>query len=133
MAMSVSYDLSRAWRDYVVAGKIDNVFSAGYNGPNGKWKEGDQIKVGLKLSSKGCPSYFAVNLTRKKEIQLAIKQGFLKNGFSKQFNPYRLLRPGTPPKKRKPGSQSAPSDGPAGCGFKCEDKRHPWSLLSSPD
>jgi hypothetical protein len=128
MEMSLSYDLARAWRDYIAKGGIENEFVAGYNGPERKWKKGDLIKAGLRLDSKSQPRYFAVNVSVGKEIALSMEKATLEHGFKKQFNPYRLLRPGLPPQRRDPGPQAPTSSNPADCGFKCEEPGDDWSF-----
>ncbi len=124
----MTHNLAKAWNSYLRQGSTFSDFTAGYDDPQGNWKQGDIIRVGLELSDNK-PRYFARNLTRAADICCSIKNEQIAEGFWKSFNPYRSLRP-KPPAKRKAGVLDAPSEAVAECGFKCDDPKHQWSLLS---
>jgi hypothetical protein len=128
MEMIITHNLAEAWNKYISSGNAFSDFTAGYDDPQGNWKQGDTIRVGLELSDNK-PRYFARNLTSGADIRYNIASEQIAEGFWKSFNPYRCLRP-KPLVKRKAGVLDAPSELAAECGFKCDDPKHPWSLLS---
>lgn len=130
MNISMHHNLSQAWLDYIGTGSTFSDFVAGNNDPSKNWVKGDTIRVGLKLDERNLPKYYAINITTQKEIEFAIREEDVDAFFCKQFNPYRGLRP-KPPTRRKPGRLEPPPANIDKCNYRCQDPKHPWSLLGS--
>ena len=127
--MRVTQDLSAAWRTYIGRAVTTSRFTAETDGPEGQWAAGDEIEAGLKPDADGVPDFHAYNHTTRRKIALTPITDRLSNGFTKLFNPYRLLRPG-PNGPRTPGRQKDLSTQVDKCSYFCQNPAHPWSLLT---
>ncbi len=126
--MRLTQDLSAAWRTYIGTAETTSRFTAETDGPEGQWAAGDDIEAGLNPDADGAPAFYAYNHTTNRKIELAPLTDPLSNGFTKLFNPYRLLRPG-PNGPRTPGKQKDLPTEVDKCSYFCQNADHPWSLL----
>lgn len=108
--------LKTAWLSAVKNGKIVHDFKVNHE----TWQ------FGLKQSGKNI-SYFAKNLTKKKDISAKILERKISGtNFHIQFNEFRALRPVTPPKHL--GAHPCVSEKARDCRFSCQDKKNSLSI-----
>lgn len=127
--MTTGIDLKSAWYKFVEKAP-PNDFKAGFDDPNGNWKTGDEIRIGLRLAN-GRPNFYAQNLCAVgcQDIPMeSIENTPIDLGFTKSYFPHRALRP-QPPTRRQPGIQARPNPSFEACGYKCQEPAHNWSLL----
>jgi hypothetical protein len=117
-----------AWRQAVIAGEVTNHFVAPQDDPQGRWREGERIMLGIRHTGEEF-AFYAHNLDQVEDIYSAVEEKYVDfSPYLCQFNGYRALRPGL--KKTQPGRQPTLSAAPEDCRFYCQDAAKPLSLVT---
>lgn len=125
--MSNIPDLSSIWSQAAEAGQLASEFNAPHDDPEGRWKCGDKILLGITHSAQGF-CYAAKNLSTNQVINTAFEEKKISGTeFRCQFNGYRALRPGG--SVSRAGRQQDISPHAHECGFYCQDTTQTLSLL----
>lgn len=145
--------LDNAWREAVAKGLVAVEFGAPADDPDGQWRKGERLRIGVKLGSGGEPGYDGLNVTTGAALQpkrlvddktgqplvdqdtgrpLEYRRSFKVDGlpFQCELNGYRALRPGGG--TLKPGRQPDLPPEPLKCGFACQDPTKDLSILRRP-
>lgn len=115
------------WRNAVESGQLASEFTAPHDDPEGRWKSGDKILLGIIHSDQGF-CYSVKNLSTDKIINATVEEKKISGTeFRCQLNGYRGLRPGGSVLTTGQPPEISPHS--IECGFYCQDPTHTLSLL----